>query len=102
MMKIIMTLFSIVYNFKNDKCSNDNTQRYKGSDNRYPLCEEFETETKIFENLNKKALLDKLENSRLNNDNKLQIIKTHNFLIDDISDISFFNIRNGGLNDEFS
>uniref|UniRef100_A0A6C0KV29 Uncharacterized protein n=1 Tax=viral metagenome TaxID=1070528 RepID=A0A6C0KV29_9ZZZZ len=101
-MKIIISLFSIVYNFKNEKFSDNNTQRDRGSDNRYSLYEDFETKTKIFENLNKKALLDKLENSNLNNDNKLQLIKTHNFLIDDISDISFFNIKNGGLIDEFS
>ena len=78
MMKILISLFSIVYNFKKDNNVENNTgigslrELTSGKDNRYMLYEDFESKTKIFENLNKKKILDKLENMNLNNENKLQ------------------------------
>jgi hypothetical protein len=77
-MKILISLFSIVYNFKKDNNVENNTgigslrELTSGKDNRYMLYEDFESKTKIFENLNKKKILDKLENMNLNNENKLQ------------------------------
>jgi hypothetical protein len=100
MIKSFLTLFTIVYNFKKYDRTENNTEL--GKDNRYIFYENFESKYRTLENLNKKKLIDKLQNKNLNNDNKIELIKKYNFLIEDITDVSCFNIKNGGLIDDFT
>jgi hypothetical protein len=94
MLRLICSLFIFV----NNKIETNIPDNLIGVDSRHPLIEINSCE-KILENLNKKTLLDKLENKNYNKEEKLKLITDDDYIYNNlnVNNKYEFNILKGGL-----